>query len=157
MPAFRLSHRPSPTTPSPMPTWTWSISTGPTSSQPPSPSHPTQSTPASRSRGSEQGLRCLWVCVHELSCPTWSRRKEDSQPSFQRTRVARVLGPKDEAGSCLPNPLGSPAFPGWPQPPTLPHMETHVARPARELARAAEGPKTLMPFSIRRGPWSCSW
>lgn len=36
--------------------------------------------------------------------------------------MVQALGPQDEAGSCFPDPPGSPAFPGQPQ---SPHMATH--------------------------------
>lgn len=105
------------------------------------------------------------VYPHEPSCPTADSRDEDSQPSSGRAGVARALGRKSEGSSCLPNPVGSPAFPGQPCPPHPPTVRLYVeagvatpgGEPTWELARAAGSARSLKPLSINCGSWSWSW
>lgn len=105
------------------------------------------------------------VYPHEPSCPTADSRDEDSQPSSGRAGVARALGLKSEGSSCLPNPVGSPAFPGQPCPPHPPTVRLYVeagvatpgGEPTWELARAAGSARSLKPLSINCGSWSWSW
>lgn len=79
--------------------------------------------------------------------------------------MARALGLKSEGSSCLPNPVGSPAFPGQPCPPHPPTVRLYVeagvatpgGEPTWELARAAGSARSLKPLSINCGSWSWSW